>query len=80
MRGRSESNLYVLQVESGCLGHIDGCKSLKKVTFDDDERFGLKGEIVVPNPKFQAIGKDFEHLIAHALSCALESEDMSAME
>ena len=39
MRGRrSESNLYVLQVEGGSLGHMDGCKSPKKVTFEDDEQ------------------------------------------
>ena len=37
MRGRrSERNLYVLQVESGSLGHIDnGCKTPKKVIFDE---------------------------------------------
>lgn len=36
--------------------------------------------IVVPSPKSHAIGEDFEHLIAHTLSCTLESEDVSAME
>ena len=51
-RRRSASNLYVLQIESGCLGHIDdGWKSPKKVTFDVDERFELEGELVVPSPK-----------------------------
>ena len=45
--GRSESNLYVLQVRSGCLSHIDdGCKSPKKVRFDDDVGIGLEGKIV----------------------------------
>ena len=44
---RSESNLYVLRVDGDWLGHIDdGCKSPKKVTFDDSKRIGLEGEIV----------------------------------
>ena len=30
------------------------------------------------SPKSQTI--DFEHIIAHALSCTLENEDVSAME
>ena len=34
----------------------------------------------MPSPKSHAIGEDFEHLIAHALSYTLESEDVSAME
>ena len=47
MRGRrSESNLYVLKVKGGFLCHMDDCKSPKMVTFEDDERFGLEGEIV----------------------------------
>ena len=34
----------------------------------------------MPSPKSHAIGEDFQHLIAHALSCTLESEDVSEME
>ena len=34
----------------------------------------------MPSLKSHVIGEDFEHLIAHALSCTLESEDVSAME
>ena len=65
MRGRrGESNLYVLQVESGCLGHIDDCKSHKKITFDDDERFGLEGEIVMTCPKSHNVEGDFDHLVS----------------
>ena len=81
MRGkRSDRNLYVPQVESGCLGHSDdGCKLPKKVTFDVDERYRLYGEIVVPSPKSQVTGEEFDHLIAHALSCSHESEDVSVM-
>ena len=69
MRGRrSESNLYVLQVEGGCLGHMDGCKSPKKVTFDDGNGIGLEGEIVESRANFDNIDDDFEHLVAHATS------------
>ena len=34
----------------------------------------------MPSPKSQAIGEDFEHLTARAVSCTLESEDVSAIE
>ena len=34
----------------------------------------------MPSPKSHAISEDFKHLIAHALSCTLDSEDISAME
>ena len=39
----------------------------------------LQTNVVVPSPKSQAIGEEFDHRIAHALSCILESEDMSDM-
>ena len=78
MRGRSESNLYMLQVSGDSLGYKvdDVCKSPKKVTFVEDGRFGLKGEIVMTNPKSPCVGDDFDHLIAHALSCNLEKDDV----
>ena len=81
MRGRrSESNLYVLQVEGGSLGHIDdGCKSPKKVTFDDGKEIGLEGEIVESSANSHEVSDEFDHLIMHALSCTLESEDESFM-
>ena len=79
MRGRrSESNLYVLQVDGGCLGHMDDCKSPKKVTFDDDERFELEGEIVVSSSKSHLDGGEFDHLVAYSLSYTFENEVMSA--
>ena len=34
----------MLQVSGGCLGHkVDACKSPKKVTFYEDEKFGVEG-------------------------------------
>ena len=33
----------------------------------------------MPSPKSQAIGEEFKHLITHALSYTLESEDVSVM-
>ena len=76
MRGkRSESNLYVLQVESDCLGHIDnGWKSTKKVTFDDGKGIGLEGEIVKLRVNSYEIGNAFDHLVAHAQSCTIEDD------
>ena len=35
---------------------------------------------ILSSLKSQAIGDDFEHLIAHTLSCTLESEDVSVIE
>ena len=80
IRGRrSESNLYVLQVEGGCLGHIDdGCKPPKKVTFEDDERFGLEGEIVESSSKSHLDGGEFDHLVAYSLACTFENKVVSA--
>ena len=79
MRGRrSQSNLYVLQVDGGFLGRNDGCKSPKKVTFDNDERFGLEGEIVVSSSKSHHDGGKFDHLIAYSLACTFENEVVSA--
>ena len=34
------------------------------LTFDDDERFGLKKEIVVTSPKSYNIGDGFDHVVA----------------
>ncbi|XP_057548207.1 uncharacterized protein LOC130826654 [Amaranthus tricolor] len=75
IRGRrSESNSYMLQVDGGCLGHIDdGCKSPKKVTFDNGKGIGLEKEIVESRANSHNIDDDFEHLVAHAMSCTLES-------
>ena len=45
MRGkRSDSNLYMVKVNDGFLGHKvdDACNSPKKVTFDDGGRVGLE--------------------------------------
>ena len=79
MRGRrSERNLYMLQVEGGCLGHIDDYKSPKKVTFEDDERFGFEGEIVESSPKSLHDGGEFDHLVAYSLACTFENEVVSA--
>ena len=79
MRGRrSESNLYVLQVEGGSLGHMDGCKSLKKVTFEDNERFGLEGEIVESSTKSHLDVGEFDHLVAYSSTCTFENEVVSA--
>ena len=72
--GGSESNLYVLQVNGGCLSHIDDdCKSPKEMTFDDSKGIGLKGEIVESRANSHNIDDEFEHLVAHAMSCTLES-------
>ena len=60
---RSESNLYVLQVESGCLGHINDCKSPEKVTFDDGKGIGLKRRIVESKANSHDIGDGFAHLL-----------------
>ena len=76
--GRSESNLYALQVEGGCLDHMDGCKSPKKVTFDDDERFGFEGEIVESSTKSHLDGGEFDHLVAYSLACTFKNEVVSA--
>ena len=79
MRGRRiESNLYVLQVEGSSLGHKDGCKSPKKVTFEDDERFGLEGEIVESSLTSQHDGGEFDHLVTYSLACTFENEVVSA--
>ena len=79
MRGRrNESNLYVLQVEGGNLGHNVDCKSPKKVTFEDDERFKLEGEIVEPSSKSHFDGGEFDHLVAYSLACTIESDVVSA--
>ena len=78
IRGRRcETNLYVLQVEGGCLGHMDDCKSHKKVTFDNGKGIGLEGEIVESKPNSHEVGDGFDHLIMHALSCTIKSEDES---
>ena len=81
IRGRrTERNLYVLQVKGGSLGHInDGCKSPKKVTFDDGKGIGLEGEIVESRANSHEVSDGFDHLTMHALSCTLESEDESVM-
>ena len=34
----------------------------------------------MPSPKSHTIGEDFVYLIAHIISCTLESEDVSAMD
>ena len=82
MRGRrSESNLYVLQVDGGCLGYIDdGCKSPKKVMFDDGEGIGLEGEIVESRPNSHDHGDRFDHLVTHALFCTFEDDVLCAKE
>lgn len=65
----NDRNLYMLQVGNVCLWHNDdACKSPKKVPFDEDKRFGLEWEIVVPSPKSHCEGKEFDHIIAHVIS------------
>ena len=77
---RSGSNLYVVQVESGFLGHIDNsCKSPMKLTFVINVRIGLEGEIVEAKVNSHDISDEFDHLIAHPLACTLLSEDVSGM-
>jgi hypothetical protein len=72
--------LYVLQVEGGSLGHIDVCKSPKKVTFDDGKGIGLEGEIVESRANSHDHDDGFDHLVAHALACTLEDDVVCAKE
>ena len=39
----------------------------------------LENETVESRPNSHEVGDGFHHLVAHALSCTLESEDMSIM-
>ena len=49
------------------------------MTFDDGKGIGLKGEIVEARANSYNIDDDFEHLVAHAMSCTLESGAECAM-
>lgn len=74
MRGKSENNLYMLQVSGGWLGHkvdeID-CGSPKKVTFDNGGRVEPNREIISARVNSLSVGDDVYHLIDHFMTYTL---------
>ena len=47
------------------------------MTFVDDRIVGLEGEIVEASAISLTHGDEFEHIVAHAMSCTLKKEDVN---